>query len=95
LTGKQVAVAGKFYVNDSTIIAKILLTNVKIFSDCVSKATLDHPNCLMAAVIPTATSASLDTVLRKSGNNLSLERRGDEDPGDIYKITGILNLKVK
>ena len=68
---------------------------MKIFSDCVSKATLDHPNCLMAAVIPIATSASLDTVLKNSGNNLSLERRGDEDPGDIYKITVILNLKMK
>ena len=59
------------------------LTNVKIFSDCVIKATLDHPNSFMAAVIPTATSASLDTVLRNSGNNLLLERRGDEDPADI------------
>ena len=59
------------------------LTNVKMFSDCVIKATLDHPNSFMAAVIPTATSASLDTVLRNSGNNLLLERRGDEDPADI------------
>jgi len=39
----------------------------------------------MAAVIPIEISASLDTVLRNSGNSLSLERRGDEDPGDIYK----------
>jgi len=57
---------------------------VNIFSDCVIKATLDHPNSFMAAIIPIAISASLDTVLRKSGNILSLERRGDEDPGDIY-----------
>ena len=59
------------------------LTNVKILSDCVIKATLDHPNFFMAAVIPSAISASLDTVLRNSGNNLLLERWGDEDPGDI------------
>jgi len=58
---------------------------VNIFSDCVIKAILDHPNFFMAAVIPTATSASLDTVLRNSGNIFLLERRGDEDPGDIYK----------
>ena len=61
------------------------LTNVNIFSNCVIKATLDHPNFFMAAVIPIEISASLDTVLRNSGNSLSLERRGDEDPGDIYK----------
>jgi len=58
---------------------------VNIFSDCVNNAILDHPNFFMAAVIPTAISASLDTVLRNSGNILLLERRGDEDPGDIYK----------
>jgi len=56
---------------------------VNIFSDCVIKATLDHLNFFMAAVIPTATSASLDTVRRNSGNILLFERRGDEDPGDI------------
>ena len=56
-----------------------------MFSDCVIKATLDHPNFFMTAVIPTATSASLDTVLRNSGNNFLLERRGEEDAGDIYK----------
>ena len=60
-----------------------ILTNVNIFSDCVIKAILDHPNSFMAAVIPTAISASLDTVLRNNGNNLSLERWADEDPGDI------------
>ena len=61
------------------------LTNVNIFSDCVIKATLDHPNFFIASAIPISISASLDTVLRNSGNILSLERRGDEDPGDIYK----------
>ena len=61
------------------------LTNVKMLSDCVIKATLDHPNFFMAAVIPSTISASLDTVLRNSGNSLLLERRGDEDPADIYK----------
>ena len=61
------------------------LTNVNMFSDCVIKATLDHPNFFMTAVTPTATSASLDTVLRNSGNNFLLERRGDVDAGDIYK----------
>ena len=61
------------------------LTKVKIFSDCVIKATLDQPNLFMAAVIPTAISASLDTVLRNRGNNFSLERRGEVAPGDIYK----------
>ena len=61
------------------------LTKVKIFSDCVIKVTLDQPNLFMAAVIPTATSASLDTVLRNSGNNFLLERRGEVDAGDIYE----------
>jgi len=56
-----------------------------MFSDCVTKAILDQPTFSMAAVIPSAISASLDTVLRNSGNNLLLERRGDEDPGDIYQ----------
>ena len=56
---------------------------MNIFSDCVIKAIFDHPNSFMTAVIPTAISASLDTVLRNNGNNLSLERRADEDPGDI------------
>ena len=58
---------------------------MNIFSDCVIKATLDHPNSFMAAVIPIAISASLDTVLRKSGNVLELERRGDEDAAEIYR----------
>jgi len=52
----------------------------------------------MAAVIPSAISASLDTVLRNRGNNSSLERRGDVDPGDIYKkylhITLTFNVTV-
>jgi len=39
----------------------------------------------MAAVIPTAISASLDTVLTNSGNVLLLERRGDEDAAEIYR----------
>ena len=55
-----------------------------MFSDCVIKATLDHPNCLMSCMIPTTISASLDTVLRKRGNTSVLERRGDDDPGEIY-----------
>ena len=60
------------------------LTKVKMFSDCVIKATLDHPNCLMSCMIPVIISASLDTVLRKCGNTSVLERRGDDDPGEIY-----------
>jgi len=56
---------------------------VKIFSDCVIKAILDHPKCLITSIIPITISASLDTVLRKSGNTLSLERRGDVDAGEI------------
>ena len=48
----------------------------------------------MAAVIPSAISASLDTVLRNSGNNSLLERRGDEDPGDICKLKHNCSLKV-
>ena len=59
------------------------LTKVKIFSDCVIKAILDHPNCFMASTIPTTTSASLDTVLRNLGNMSVLERRGDDDAGEI------------
>jgi len=39
----------------------------------------------MAAVIPTAISVSLDTVLTNSGNVLLLERRGDEDASEIYR----------
>jgi len=50
------------------------LTKVKIFSDCVIKAILDHPNCFIACVIPTTISASLGTVLIKFGNILALER---------------------
>ena len=59
------------------------LTKVKIFSDCVIKATLDHPNCFMTCMIPTTISVSLDTVLRKNGNTSLLERRGDDDAGEI------------
>ena len=57
---------------------------MKIFSDCVIKAILDHPNCFMTCIIPTTISASLDTVLRKCGNTLGLDRRGDDDAGEIY-----------
>ena len=59
---------------------------MKIFSDCVITAILDHPNCFMACTMPTTISASLDTVLRKRGNTLVLERRGDDAPGEIWKI---------
>ena len=58
---------------------------MKIFSDCVITAILDHPNSFMACTIPTAISVSLDTVLRKRGNILELERRGDVDAGEIWK----------
>lgn len=58
---------------------------MKIFSDCVIKAILDHPNCFMTCIIPTLISASLDTVLRKCGNVSLLERRGDVDAGDIWE----------
>jgi len=37
----------------------------------------------MACVIPTTISASLGTVLIKFGNVLELERRGDDDAGEI------------
>ena len=56
---------------------------MKIFSDCVITAILDHPNCFMACAMPTTISASLDTVLRKVGNVLELERRGDVDTAEI------------
>ena len=59
------------------------LTKVKIFSDCVIKAILDHPNCFMTCIIPKTISASLDTVLRKRGNILVLDRRGDDEAGEI------------
>jgi len=39
----------------------------------------------MAATIPSTISASLDTVLRNSGNVSLLERRGDDDAGEIYQ----------
>ena len=64
-------------------ICNFTLTKVKIFSDCVITAILDHPNCFMACTIPTTISASLDTVLRKVGNILEMERRGDVDDGEI------------
>jgi len=48
----------------------------------------------MAAVIPSAISVSLDTVLRKRGNNSSLERRGDVDPGDIYNKNTYMKLQI-
>ena len=59
------------------------LTKVKIFSDCVTKAILDQSNCFITCTIPIAISASLDTVLRKRGNVALLERRGDDDAGEI------------
>ena len=39
----------------------------------------------MACTIPPTISASLDTVLRKVGNILEIERRGDVDDGEIWK----------
>ena len=63
----------------------ITLTKVKIFSDCVINAILDQSNCFIICIIPTTISASLDTVLRKRGNTSVLERRGDDDAGEIYK----------
>ena len=54
-----------------------------MFSDCVIKAILDHPNCFIACTIPTTISASLDTVLKKIGKVSLLERRGDVDAGEI------------
>ena len=66
------------------LLSLFTLTKVKIFSDCVIKAILDHPNCFMTCIIPTAISASLDTVLRKRGNTLGLDRRGDDEAGEIY-----------
>ena len=59
------------------------LTKVKIFSDCVIKEILDQSNCFMACTIPGTISASLDTVLRKYGNTAVLERRGDDEAGEI------------
>ena len=59
------------------------LTKVKIFSDCVTNAILDQSNCFITCTIPIAISASLDTVLRKRGNVALLERRGDDDAGEI------------
>ena len=54
-----------------------------MFSDCVIKAILDQSNCFITCTIPIAISASLDTVLRKSGKASVLERRGDDDAGGI------------
>ena len=54
-----------------------------MFSDCVTKAILDQSNCFITCTIPIAISASLDTVLRKCGNTSVLERRGDDDAGEI------------
>ena len=56
---------------------------MKRLSDCVITAILDHPNCFMACRIPVIVSASLDRVLRKRGNVMLLERRGDVDVGAI------------
>ena len=43
----------------------------------------------MACTIPPTISASLDTVLRKVGNILEIERRGDVDDGEIWKLNMI------
>ena len=39
----------------------------------------------MACIIPTTIAESLDTVLIKFGNVLELERRGDDEAGEILK----------
>jgi len=54
-----------------------------MFSDCVSKAILDHPKCLIALDIPKTISESLDTVLKKLGNDEILDSRGDDADGEI------------
>ena len=59
---------------------------MKRLSDCVITAILDQSNCFMTFTIPMLVSASLDTVLRKRGNVLVLERRGDPEVGAIWKI---------
>ena len=40
----------------------------------------------MADTMPVTISASLDTVLKNFGNILGLERRGDVDAGEIWKL---------
>jgi len=59
------------------------LTKVKIFSDCVIMAILDHPYCFIALSIPITISASFDIDLMNSGNLLSSERYGEVDPPEI------------
>jgi len=59
------------------------LTKVKVFSDCVNKAILDHPKRLIVLDIPNVISASLDTVLKKVENVDLSERRGDDADGEI------------
>ena len=56
---------------------------MKRFVDCVIAAIFDHPNCSMVCTIPATTAASLGTVLRNVGNVSVLERRGDDDVGEI------------
>ena len=41
----------------------------------------------MTFTMPIFTSSSLDIVLRKFGKFLSLERRGDDDDGEIWKLS--------
>ena len=74
------------YTLTGIYIRNFTLTKVKTFSDCVITAILDQPNCFMAWMIPVIISASLDKDLRKRGNVLVLERRGDVDVGAIWKI---------
>ena len=56
---------------------------MKVFSDCVNKAILDHPKRLIVLDIPNVISASLDTVLKKLENSDLSERRGDDADGEI------------
>ena len=53
------------------------LTNVKIFSDRVIKAILDHPKYFIRSDIPISTSRSLETALKNRGNSMVSERWGD------------------
>lgn len=70
--------------NDDLNICTFTLTDVKMLSDWVNKATLDQPNCFIIFDIPVATSASLGTVLKNLGNFLVSERWGDVLDWEIY-----------
>lgn len=59
------------------------LTNVKRFSDCVSKAILDHPNILIASATPGTISESAETVLKNFGKIDNSESRDEVAAGEI------------